>query len=813
MKLPISWIMQHVKSNKTINENKIIDSLINLGFEVESVETYGDVKGQIVVGKVNKIEILTEFKKPIRYCTVDVGNKVLGIICGASNFKEEDLIVVALPGSVLPGNFQISERETYGKKSQGMICSAKELNISDDHSGILVITENVKVGSDAKKLLGLNETVLDISVLPDRGYAMSVRGIARELATILNAKFIDPVSEKLPKVTKSKKTKVKISTKNASKIALVRVESYNTTSRTPLFIQNRLNQCGIRTISLPVDLTNYFMLEMGQPLHAFDADKVEGTIEIRESKKNEKLETLDHVIRNLSESDLVIADSKKAISLAGVMGGLNSEVVETTKNLIIESAIFNPDSISNTSRKHKLPSEASKRFERGTDFAINHLVAIKTAHYLQKYGQAKIEGLAIFNKLINHKKISFELSEFSRLTGINISNKEIIEILNSLDFYCTGKSTKILIKVPTWRHDINNSADLVEEILRIWGYNKIKGNLKTSNKKVNTNKFYQLKNTLNQKISSLGSNEVLNYPFVSKSDLEITSKYENKSIKLFNPISENEPYLRTSLFPGLFKALERNVSRGQENVSIYEAGHIFLQNSHKRNIKTPNLLKKPDYKSIENLKQSLPIQPYLISGLFIGSSKSFGSLKYDLVIDWRYPISFVHEVLKDVGIEVEIRNSEFDPFHPGRCAVFQVNNEILGYAGQMHPKVSERYGLKGKVFGFEFYPEIISKLLTIKKAPIFSTFPVVKEDLAFIFDKRIIAKDVVKAMKKVNEDLIESVTLFDVYEGSNLPEAKKSMAFSVRLRAKEKTLKTEEVQLLRSQLISTVEKEFQAQLR
>ncbi|MGA1292750.1 MAG: phenylalanine--tRNA ligase subunit beta [Candidatus Nanopelagicales bacterium] len=813
MKLPISWIMKHVKLSRVVKVNEIVDSLTNLGFEVESVSTYGNVSGPLVIGQVLKIEPLTEFKKPIRYCTVDVGTKKVGIVCGASNFSEKDLVVVALPGSILPGDFKISERETYGKKSQGMICSAKELNISDDHSGILVLNEKVKLGTDAKKILGLNETVVDISVLPDRGYALSVRGIARELSTILKAKFDDPVNEKIPKVTRSKKTKVKISTKNASKIALVRVENYQSSSVTPLFIQNRLNQCGIRTISLPVDLTNYFMIEMGQPLHAFDADKVQGTIEIRAAKNNEKLETLDHVVRNLDTNDLVIADSKKALSLAGVMGGLNSEVVETTTNLVIESAIFDSETISSSARKHKLPSEASKRFERGTDYEINEIVAIKTAHYLQKYGNAKIEGLASISKNRIPAKIAFDMNEFTRLTGLKMSNKEIIQILESLYLFSSIKGSKLSVKIPSWRHDLANQADLVEEILRVWGYYKIKGSLRTSNKSVKKNSAFEFRNLLSNKLSSLGMTEIINYPFCSEKDIVFSANKSGVAVKLINPISENEPFLRTSLFPGLLKALERNISRGQENVSIYEAGSVFYSNGGKPNNRKIKLLQKPSSTFIQDLNKSLPRQPLFINGLFSGSIKSLGSLKNDILIDWRYPISLIDEVFKEIGIVSEVENSLHPSFHPGRCASYKVGGDVLGFAGQIHPKMSENYGLKGQIYGFEIYPEILIKHVLTKQALTFSTLPVVKEDLAFIFNKQVKAQKVVDLISNSISDLIESVTLFDAYQGPNLQEGKKSLAFSIRLRSPERTLKTEEVQQVRNEIIAKVEKEFGAQLR
>ena len=336
MKLPISWINQFVKFPKNTKTKIIVDHLVKLGYEVEAVETFGDVSGSIVVGRVEKIETLTEFRKSIRYCKVNIGKKVNGIICGATNFKEGDLVVVALPGSVLPGDFKISERETYGKISQGMICSAKELGFSDNHEGIIVLPKNLKVGSSAKELLGLGETVLDIAVLPDRGYAMSIRGIGRELALSMGVKFIDPASQKISKVKKSTKLKTKIKTKNASKIALVTLSNFDSQSSTPLFMQARLAQSGMRPISLPVDITNYLMLEIGQPLHAFDADKINGAIQIRNATNGELLETLDHVKRKLVSDDLVIADSKKALSVAGIMGGLESEISKTTKNIVIE---------------------------------------------------------------------------------------------------------------------------------------------------------------------------------------------------------------------------------------------------------------------------------------------------------------------------------------------------------------------------------------------------------------------------------------------------------------------------------------------
>ena len=817
MKLPISWINEFVKFPKNTKTETIVENLVKLGYEVESVEIFGDVQGPLVVGKVEKIEILSEFKKPIRYCQVKVGNKTNGIICGASNFNEGDFVVVALPGAVLPGDFKISQRETYGKISQGMICSAKELGFSDNHEGIMVLKSDLKVGADAKEILGLGETVLDIAVLPDRGYAMSIRGIGRELALAMNVKYIDPISQKVPKVKKLSKIKANIKTTKASKLALVSLTNYDTKSKTPLFMQRRLAQAGFRSISLPVDVTNYLMLEIGQPLHAFDADKINGSVIVRNAKKGESLETLDHVKRKLVENDLVIADSKKVLSVAGVMGGLESEISEKSNNLIIESAVFDKGSISKTSRNLKLPSEASKRFERGTDSSINEYAAILAAHYLAKYGKAKIIGVASVKKPIKNKSVIFSPQEVNRLIGVDIENSIMLKILKSLDMKVSkiGKNWKIT--PPSWRHDINLAADLVEEIIRIWGYHKIPSQLPKTNIGTGLSSSQKVKRSLSVKIASMGLNEVLNYPFISLeklNNLGIKPNDERQNlVRLANPLSEDLPYLRSTLLPGLFDAVIRNISRGNDNLALFEQGSVYLKPKKKQSKIKPQLLRRPSSKEIQLLDDLIPDQPKMISAILTGEKYNSGWWPNSQKYNWHDPIEMVARLCEEYGIKVSLKNANKAPFHPGRCAEISIGEKILGYAGEFNPSVLEKIGINGKVYGFEIASDLIVELAQVIKAPDFSSMPVVKEDLAFVVEKSVTAIEVIETIKKSSGDLLESVRLFDVYEGSNLGEDKKSLAFSLRFRAFDRTLNSEEMSTLRGQIIEAVHQRHRGSLR
>jgi phenylalanyl-tRNA synthetase beta chain len=489
---------------------------------------------------------------------LDLGEKKTRfVICGARNFKVNDLVVVAVPGAVLPGDFKISARETYGKISDGMICSAKELGISDEHAGIIVLP-NGKIGADAIALLEINDVVFDISINPDRGYAMSVRGLARELSGSLRTKFIDPAKLVKPiKSNSSKNTKtvaVKIEDKSAADQIVIRtLDNVEVKNSTPLWMQRRIEKCGMRSISLAVDITNYVMLELGQPLHAFDAEFIVGGLRVVRAGKFNKLTTLDKVDRKLNPDDLVIADSKTPLALAGTMGGLSSEISGTTKRVALEAAHFDPLSVGRNSRTHNLSSEASRRIERNTDPALAEIASARAAQLFIDLAKAKLIGTSQVSTPIKARKLKVNLSQISTFIGYKYSIKQAKDALNLIGCKVTGNGDVLTIEVPSWRPDLNTSADVSEEIARIQGFELIPLTLPTGKKGAQLNYLQLRKRNVATMLANQGFTEVINYPFVNEEMVQTLGFTGDraKSFKIANPMSEQLPLLRTHLLPGL----------------------------------------------------------------------------------------------------------------------------------------------------------------------------------------------------------------------------------------------------------------------
>ena len=476
MKIPLSWLREYVTLPAKITAEQIAAAFVKVGFEVEGIDYQGrDLTGPLLVGKVLSIEELTGHKKPIRYVGLNLGEKKTRfVICGASNFKVNDLVVVAVPGAVLPGNFKISARQTYERLSDGMICSAKELAISDDHAGIIVLPEG-EIGSDAISLLEIKDVVFDIAVNPDRGYAMSVRGLARELAGSLRCKYVDPADSKIAKkldgIKSSKAISVKIEDKSGADAIYIRTfEKVNVKKPTPLWMQRRIEKCGMRSISLAVDITNYVMLELGQPLHAFDADLVSGGLRVARANKFSKLTTLDKVERKLAPDNLLICDAKSALALAGTMGGLASEVSSKTTRIALEAAHFDPLSIARNARFHMLSSEASRRIERNTDPALAQVASARAAQLLIDLAGAKYVGTAQAGSAIKKRKVKISITQISKFIGYNYSVKQVKDALTLIGCKVAGGGSLLNVEVPTWRPDLISSADFSEEIARVNGY-------------------------------------------------------------------------------------------------------------------------------------------------------------------------------------------------------------------------------------------------------------------------------------------------------------------------------------------------------
>lgn len=813
MKLPISWLNEFVKLPEGTTGRDVAASLLKVGFEVESVETLGDVRGPLVVGQVQQIEELTDFKKPIRYCQVNIGNKVNGIICGARNFVEGDLVVVALPGTTLPGDFTITARETYGRTSNGMICSAREVGLGDEHDGIMVLPAgSSQPGDDAFPILGLGDEVLDISVTPDRGYALSIRGLAREYAIATGLPFSDPGFElpELPQASGNAVTAASDDREGCDLLVLHTLSNFNPAAPTPEYIKSRLAAVGVRSISLAVDVTNYVMFELGQPLHAFDADKVSGTIRARRAKKSEKLETLDHTMRDLDPEDLVIADDRVALSVAGVMGGAQSEISDTTTRIVIEAAHFNSVTIARSSRRHKLSSEASRRFERGVDRMLPPIAAARASELLIKHGGAKFEGVSGVETAPNPAAIAFDPALTTRTAGRPYEDTASEAILTSLGCKVDSSKTPWQVIAPSWRPDLTMPIDLVEEIIRIDGYDKVPTTLPVGPHGRGLTANQRLLRRIGLHLAGLGLVEVRNYPFIGISELDALElpKDANRrhALLLANPLSDEQPMLRTTLLPGLFGAVTRNTSRGFTDIGLFEIASVVLPSKNQSatgstNPPRPSVNQRPSDKDLAKLEELLPAQPLYVSGVLTAS-------------DWARAIEVPLSLASEIGVTLTVQKADIAPWHPGRCAQLLLGDQVIGTAGELTPRVIENVGLPKRTVAFELdLTALMGAANTTPDAPRVWTFPIAKEDLAFVVKKEVPAANLLAEVKSAAGELLEEIKIFDVYEGNQVPAGHKSVAFALRFRAGDRTLSAEEVAAARNNAIEAANKKFGATLR
>ena len=818
MKIPLSWLKEYVVIPNKISNVDIAAAFIKVGFEVEDIQEQGqDLTGPLKVGKVVSIEELTEHKKPIRYVGLDLAEgKTRYVICGARNFKVNDLVVVALPGAVLPGNFAIAARETYGKISNGMICSAKELGISDDSAGIIVLP-NGKIGADAIAILEINDVIFDIAVNPDRGYAMSVRGLARELAGSLKVKFTDPAlaikSKKYDLVKSSKAVSVKIEDKNGADSIFVRtLDNVDVKQPTPIWMQRRIEKCGMRSISLAVDITNYVMLELGQPLHAFDADVLHGGLKVAAVGKYQKLTTLDKVDRKLVGDELLICDDSGPQALAGTMGGLNSEVTNATKKIALEAAHFYPSRIAKNSRIHGLSSEASRRIERGTDPALTALASARASQLLEDLAGAKFIGSSSAGTAIKQNSIKVNTQKISDLIGFTYSSKQIKDALTAVGCKVVGTGSNLSITAPSWRPDLNTTADIAEEIARINDYSLIPSNLPVGKKGAQLNQLQQRKRMVAQMLASQGLTEVINYPFTNQEMVDLLGFTGDraKSFKIANPMSEEFPLLRTHLIPGLLTTLQRNISRGAKNVAIFEIGSVFRNTSSPIKAVTPDLNKKPTVKVIEQIYDGVPKQMLFVGGVLTGESVKSGWQGKGLAFTWQDAVAKAIEVVELSGNSYELIATELAPWHPGRCAEIKVGGKAVAHAGELHPRVCAALNLPERTCVFAV---ILSEMPFVKhshKSKIWN-FPAVVQDVALVVDEKTTAASVEQALIEGAGELLESIELFDRYD--QIGGGKISLAFTLTFRSDDQTLTADQVAKFRDSAISSASKKCGAQLR
>src|SRR5271169_550129 len=862
MRVPLSWLREYARLPEPADATEVARRLTAAGLEVESLESVGhDIRG-VVIAQVLSIEELTGLKKPIRYCRVAVSEAQLdappdeasGVICGATNFAVGDRVPLALPGAMLPGGFEIGARKTYGHISEGMICSASELAIGDDHTGIIVLPPDAPLGADFVAYAHLRDEVLEIAVTPDRGYAVSVRGLSRELASAYGVPFTDPASTALPDATLlggpldfigPDVYPARIDDPTAcDRFVLREVRSFSPQASTPLWMRVRLARCGMRPVSLAVDVTNYLMLELGQPLHAFDRSKLAGEIVVRRARPGERLETLDDVVRPLAHDDILITDASWPISLAGTMGGLSTEIDETSTDLVIEAAHFSAEGIAKMSRRHKLHSEASYRFERGVDRELPLRATAKAVALLSGLGGAQVvPGCTHAWVEVPPVVISMAADYPDRVAGVVYVRDTVIRRLREVG--CSVRETRkaaltiapwraeepegaaavnglvpvLEVTPPTWRPDLTDPADLAEEVIRLEGYENIPARMPRALAGRGLTPRQRLRRSVGRTLAEAGYVEVLSWPFASRADADLLGlppeDMRRHAVVVANPLSEDEPLLRTTLLPGMFRVLARNVGRGFADTALFEIGLVFRP--------------RP------GAAASAPILP-VDRGPSVAELASLGAvLAGERVLDgwwgkgraasWADAVEAARAVGRMCRVRLGVRADKHAPWHPGRCAAIyaQVTDSdgprewLAGHAGELHPRVIQAFGLPERTCAMELDLSVLftaAEGVGSVQAPRLSAYPLATQDVALIVDAAVPAAEVEAALVAgAPKDLLEDVRLFDVYTGAQVGEQHKSLAYTLRFRAPDRTLTAAETTAARDAAVAEATRRVGAVLR
>ncbi|MFC1407792.1 phenylalanine--tRNA ligase subunit beta [Streptacidiphilus sp. N1-12] len=828
MRVPLSWLREYVDLPAGETGRDLATRLVRAGLEVETVEQLGaDLKGPLVVGKVLAIEELTGFKKPIRYCQVDVGaangtGEPQNIVCGARNFEVGDKVVVVLPGAVLPGPFPIAARQTYGHTSEGMICSARELGMGDDHDGIIVLPPEFEPGTDAIELLELVDEVLDIAVTADRGYCLSVRGVAREAAIAYGLPLSDPALLDVPPAN-SYGPLVKVEDPVGCDRFVARgVVGIEPTALSPLWLQRRIQKAGMRPISLAVDITNYVMLELGQPLHAYDRSRIDGAITVRRALAGEKLRTLDGVDRTLDAEDLLICDNSGPIGLAGVMGGAGTEIatafydpetgrVHGTTEVVIEAAHFDPIAIARSVRRHKLPSEAAKRFERGVDPEAGKAAAQRAVDLLVAVAggtaEAGVTDIAAAHPL---HSITISADHPDRVAGQVYGRETVVRRLQEVGCHVVGGDV-LVVTPPSWRPDLTDPNDLAEEVIRLEGYEELPSTLPQVPAGRGLTDAQRLRRRTGLALAGAGYVEVLNYPFLGVPELDALGldpdDDRRRTVELANPISDEAPALRTTLLPGLLAALRRNTGRGATDVALFEQGLVFRVDGteEKALFQAPRLPvdRRPTDEEIALLNAALPRQPHRVATVLAGNREPDGWWGKGRAATWADAVESARTVAEAAGVELTVRQDQHAPWHPGRCAALYVGDRLVGHAGELHPRVVKALHLPERSCAMELDVDLLTADgVRQVEGPKISGFPVATQDVALVVDASVPAAEVERALRSGAGPLLESLRLFDVYTGEQVGPDKKSLAYALRFRAADRTLTAEEASAARGAAIA-----------
>ncbi|GAA3053040.1 phenylalanine--tRNA ligase subunit beta [Streptomyces roseofulvus] len=840
MRVPLSWLREYVDLPATETGRDVQAKLITAGLEVETVEQLGaGLTGPLVVGKVLTIEELTEFKKPIRFCTVDVGQangtgEPQEIICGARNFAVGDKVVVALPGAVLPGDFRIAERKTYGKVSRGMICSSEELGMGEDpNHGIIVLPPEHEVGLDATVLLELYDEVLDIAVTPDRGYCLSMRGVAREAAIAYGLPLRDPALLDVP-APNSYGYPVQVTDPiGCDRFTARTVVGLDPEARSPIWLQRRLQKAGMRPISLAVDITNYVMLELGQPLHAYDRTRLDGPIGVRRAEAGEKITTLDGTARVLDAADLVITDNRGPIGIAGVMGGAHTEIADPVTDpetgavtgsteVVIEAAHFDAISIARTARRHKLSSEASKRFERGVDPQAAAAAAQRTVDLLVLLAGGTAEaGVTEIAAPSAPRTISMPANHPDKVAGVAYGRETVVRRLQEIGCDVYGQD-ELVVTVPSWRPDLNEPNDLAEEVIRLEGYENLPSTLPKPPAGRGLTERQRVHRRVGRALAGAGYVEALNYPFMGQQALDQlgldADDARREVVTLVNPLSDEEPALRTTLLPGLLAALRRNDSRGSHDLALFETGLVFRPEGEPKVAVRLPVDRRPTDEEIAGVNAALPAQPRRAAVVLAGAREQSGWWGKGRPADWADAIEAARTVAAEAGAELLIEADQHAPWHPGRCAAFHVMVDgvktLAGHGGELHPRVVKALGLPARSCAMELDLDVLERSSTgLVKAPRISAFPVATQDVALVVEQAVPSAEVERHLTEGAGELLESIRLFDVYTGDQVGEGKKSLAYALKFRAEDRTLTVEEATAARDAAVARAAEHTGAVLR
>ncbi|GAA1167426.1 phenylalanine--tRNA ligase subunit beta [Ornithinimicrobium humiphilum] len=855
MRVPVDWLGDYVELPEGVTGEQIAADLVAVGLEEEGLHTSG-VSGPLVVGRVlEKHPEPQKNGKTINWCQVDVGPEMnavngsvaegVGIVCGAHNFEAGDLVAVILPGGVLPtpsGPMTISARKTYGHVSAGMICSVRELGIGDDHDGIIVLPRllgqerveelGLAPGDDLIGVLGLDREVVEVNVTPDRGYCFSIRGIAREYSHSTGAPFrdpadlpVDPATEDGYAVELRDEAHRDGEAPGCDRYVARIVRGIDLTRQTPEWMARRLTEAGMRPIGLAVDVTNYVMLALGQPLHAFDLATLDSPIVVRRARAGERLRTLDDVDRELHPEDLLITcgpDGGRILALAGVMGGEDGEVTpgETT-DVLVESAHFDPRTVARTSRRHKLSSEAAKRFERGVDPGVTAAAAQLAVDLLVELGGGTADA-AITDRderaSTAMPAIELDLDMPTRYVGVDYGHERVVELLRLIGCEVSTEGSTATVVPPTWRPDLTDAPTLVEEVARIDGYDKIPSVVPRAIGGRGLTHGQRSRRAVAYALAGQGLHEVLTYPFVGTDRFDelglAAGDPRRAALRLANPLSDEAPFMRTELLQTLPEALRRNISRGSRDVALFEIDTVTVPH-HAASAPVPGVGARPDDATLQQIRDAVPHQPWHVAVVAAGQADRSGWWGEGRPVDVTDVVGWAHSVADTLGVPVRRRQGERAPFHPGRCVELLLEDGTsVGWAGELHPKVVQRLGLPPRTSAAELDLDVLVRASDHRTqvSPL-STQPVAGSDVALVVPRTVRYGDVEESLRAGAGELLEDIALFDVYVGDQLGPDQQSLAFRMHFRAPDRTLTTEEVNAARDAAVDRAARDHGAVLR